>query len=560
MTQQTQSDILSFFPTQLKPRKTQEVVLREIDKVYRTGVRIILLEAPVGSGKSAIAMTLARQTGDLGRLPDTPYGAHLLTPRKSLQDQYYADFSSDMNLMKGRNSYPCIIDTKPAVWKPILAAVREGKVRAPYPGEQSCSNAPCLGSPAIYEYCTEVRPCPYKLAIATAQSSPIITHNLHSFIYQTNFTEQFQKRKLLVIDEAHEVEGVIRDFVTKKIIVYAAIAPADVAGLTTIAQLQAVLLRPEYVPEESEIDIRRKEEAADEGKAFTSARDDYLAQVNGLGLNEETLNKGYSLELTPHFNKKNGVEVQTETVIEIIPHHLGGNVEKLLLQYGERVLLMSGTIYNKDVFCRGLGINPAEVHFIRVGSSFPKENRPIYLKSKFQVDTSHANWDNNFEEMMEKIDSILTIFSDAKGLIHAPSYAAADRIVSRSRNSRLVTHQPNTFLTTLEHFFEEKEKPLVLVSPVCQQGVDFKGDRGRFQIILRVPYLNTSSKFASDKVKNDFPWYNHQALVTFGQQLGRVNRSEDDFGATFLIDERFNKFVTRNNSVLPGWVKEAIQR
>lgn len=89
-------------------------------------------------------------------------------------------------------------------------------------------------------------------------------------------------------------------------------------------------------------------------------------------------------------------------------------------------------------------------------------------------------------------------------------------------------------------------------------GVDFKGDRARFQIVTRVPYLSIGSKFVEDKVEKDFPWYNYQALIVLGQQIGRVNRSEDDYGATFLVDERFNKFISKNSKLLPGWVKEGM--
>ena len=96
-----------------------------------------------------------------------------------------------------------------------------------------------------------------------------------------------------------------------------------------------------------------------------------------------------------------------------------------------------------------------------------------------------------------------------------------------------------------------------LFAPKCQQGVDFKDDRARFQIITRVPYLNTGDPFVSDMMQKSFDWYNYQALVIFGQQLGRPVRSEKDFGATFLLDERFHRFVSKNSKKLPQWVKDS---
>lgn len=218
---------------------------------------------------------------------------------------------------------------------------------------------------------------------------------------------------------------------------------------------------------------------------------------------------------------------------------------------------MSGTVYGKEYFCNLLGINPEEAHYIRIPSTFPLENRPIVAKPEYQVDTSFANWNENFEEMVTKIEKIMAIFHDAKGLIHAPSYEAAEQIVARIGGARLVTHSKSDTQDKLQAFYDSTE-PLVFVSPVCQQGVDFKEDRARFQIIVRVPYPNTSDPFVAHKVKTDFQWYNYQALVVFGQMLGRVNRSEQDYGATFLMDSRFNKFITKNMRTIPKWVTNAI--
>ena len=262
--------------------------------------------------------------------------------------------------------------------------------------------------------------------------------------------------------------------------------------------------------------------------------------------------KNFSVEKAtrPLVNGKTALDLQ------FVPHSLGQAPRNLLFNYGKRVLLMSGTIYNKDQYCATLGLSQDEVHFMRVGSSFPAENRPIIIKPKYLVNTSHARWHENLPQIAENIRSILEVFHDVKGLIHAPSYAAGQQLLNEIADPRIWTHKPENFLTELEKFFESKGNG-VFLSPVCQQGVDFKEDRARFQIIVRVPYPSINSDFVSHKVEKDFAWYNYQALVTFGQQLGRVNRSEKDYGVTFLLDDRFARFISRNNSYLPGWVKEA---
>jgi Rad3-related DNA helicase len=180
------------------------------------------------------------------------------------------------------------------------------------------------------------------------------------------------------------------------------------------------------------------------------------------------------------------------------------------------------------------------------------------MKPKLMVDTSHKNWDTNFPVMIDKIQEVCEAYPDVKGLIHTPSYRASKEIYDYLKEEgRVLYHDKDDFLSTLEVFYKEKD-PFILLSPVCQQGVDFKDDRARFQIILRVPYLNTSDNFVEYQAQNNFPWYNYQALVLFGQQIGRVVRSPEDYGDTILLDSRFPTFVSRNKGQLPKWLMDAI--
>lgn len=535
--------IMKFFPLP-NPRKSQVLVIEEIDKVFREGKELVILEAPVGSGKSAIAITLALAESERGES-----GAHIITPRKALQDQYREDFRDDIVLMKGRNAYPCTYWAKPGEYATIVKAIKQNKIKEPNKHSSNCAEAPCRDDAEVYKECTGRAECPYNLAMGIAQEHQIVVHNFHSFIFQSHFGSKFGKRDLLIIDEAHEIENNIRDFISKSISVDIPIPETEIEKLKTPIEWVDFLMSPKFIPELTQKDILAKKTDKD----YVSRRDEYLLKIEGLKSNIEKENK-YSIEKTPRYlpNKKLG-----GWTFAFIPHFVGPAANELLFRYGKKVLLMSGTIYSKDSYCKNLGINPSKAHFIRIGSSFPKENRPIYAKPDYMVDSSHAKWNENFPKLIEICQKLNGIFHDVKGLIHAPSYRAAEQIHNALNSSRTRIHTPDNFNEKLNEFYESKE-PLIFISPVCQQGVDFKDDRARFQLIIRVPYLNTSSAFVEEKVKEDFPWYNYQALITFGQQIGRVNRSESDFSATFLVDERFQRFISRNKNVLPQWVKEAI--
>lgn len=521
MTNTVHPPVLSFFPTTpvIKgPRPNQELAITAVEKAFRDGAKIVILEAPVGAGKTAIAMTLSRFYGQ----------SHILTPRKSLQDQYYDDFGDLMALMKGRSSYPCI-RWQPEAANAVLNQIDTGRIDPPSDSRNSCSMGPCTKSSKQKDICIEkIGKCPYTAAMEVAQRTPIICHNLHSFIFQANYGAAFDKRPLLAIDEAHDAASIVRGFVTKEIRLRTRVKDHEFPSSgDNVAEWQTFLLEDRFIPR----NLEDKEE--------------YLGRVESLG--------AYGLKYI--VDVKEG-DWGGQYVV-FTPKSIQGLAQKLMLDFGERVLLMSGTIYSKAAFCRNLGIQEEGVVFLKMNSEFPAKMRPVYAKPEYMVDTSHRNWATNLPELASNIEKVLGVFKDVKGLIHVPSYRAADEILQAVKSDRLVTHASHNFQQVLKDFFESKGNG-VLISPVCQQGVDFKGDRARFQILTRIPYLNTGDAFVAYKVENDFAWYNYQALIVLGQQLGRVNRAADDFGVTVLMDSRFPGFLQKNRGAIPQWVHDSI--
>jgi Rad3-related DNA helicase len=234
--------ILSHFPLE-KARRSQVALLKEIDKAYEEGKKIIIVEAPVGSGKSAIAITLARHFKD----------CHVITPRKALQNQYFDDFPDDVVLMKGRNAYPCTLHAGRTEYNRVIKEIQTGRVRAPTREEDNCASAPCRNSKKIFESCVGLNgPCPFTTAIELAQKNRTVVHNLHSFIYQTNFGDKFEKRSMMIIDEAHEIEDALREFVTKEFTLAHALEADAIPTCETIDEWCNFFESPEFLPAETE--------------------------------------------------------------------------------------------------------------------------------------------------------------------------------------------------------------------------------------------------------------------------------------------------------------------
>src|SRR5262245_37638479 len=170
-------DLLAHFPPGATPRPEQARLLRALGDALAEleddprGPRVLLIEAPPGVGKSHVATTLARWSGD----------AYLLTSQKLLQDQYEREFGAELALVKGRDNYVC-----------------ERYHGAPVPTSRGMCRRP--GGP--------VCACPYVRAKQTALNAPIFCTNTAYFATLRHWhAEQLRRRRLLIVDEAHNLES-----------------------------------------------------------------------------------------------------------------------------------------------------------------------------------------------------------------------------------------------------------------------------------------------------------------------------------------------------------------
>ena len=82
---------------QYPPRPEQKKIINEILEAIEMGFKNIIVEAGTGTGKSAIATTIARYIGD----------SYILTMTKQLQNQYLDDFDYLLSEIKGNSNYQC---------------------------------------------------------------------------------------------------------------------------------------------------------------------------------------------------------------------------------------------------------------------------------------------------------------------------------------------------------------------------------------------------------------------------------------------------------------------
>jgi Rad3-related DNA helicase len=204
-------------------RAGQREAIEAVLNAYNNGKKFVIVEGPTGSGKSAIAMTVAKFFAN----------SYYLTIQKILQDQLISEFASTTTTsLKGRNAYPCNYWEKfmekysddPAKMAQMQREAKDPIIHKTM-ADPNCpaSEGVCLvrDRRSKTDLCFPKGPgnllsstCPYWKALGQAMNSQTCIMNFHSFLYQTSVADRFGPRDLLIIDEAHNAEPQLMDFVS----------------------------------------------------------------------------------------------------------------------------------------------------------------------------------------------------------------------------------------------------------------------------------------------------------------------------------------------------------
>jgi Rad3-related DNA helicase len=106
--------------------------------------------------------------------------------------------------------------------------------------------------------------------------------------------------------------------------------------------------------------------------------------------------------------------------------------------------------------------------------------------------------------------------------------------------------------------FTKTTQPLILVSPSAMLGLSLNDDLARWQAIVKVPYPYLGDQSITHR-KDTIPgWYDWQTAKDLIQTFGRIVRSENDWGSTYILDDAFTGFYSRNSDLFPPFIREAI--
>ncbi len=546
-------------------RDGQEDCIKFALDSFNAGKRVVILECPTGSGKSTIGMTVADYFDE----------SYYLTVTKILQDQLVDDFGEMIVELKGRNAYKCTYWDRygdKMVNRRLMTQDTLNKHAALHP---DCSNGFCKtkfnrGNKFKCPNCftkelykngelTRLSPgmsysdCPYYEQVYKAINSRKVTMNFHSFLYQTQMTTRFNvPRHLMIIDECHNIEQQLLDFVSIRLTDFSLRNRGIILPKLDSPQDYAVWFHDKNIIDNLKSMLKEALDLEND-----KAVDELTHLINKLNTFMDQMQT--DIEWVSEFETKHGSNPYN--IVNLKPVFIKDFANDLLFSKGERILLMSATILDVNILANSLGIDRDDIAAYRMKNRFPVKNRPIFIRTVGKMTGGKNNMHNWAPKMVTEINKICDEHRDTKGIIHTHNFAIMDYILEKSSvnvKKRLLNQRD--FKDKQEMIaFHALQDNTILIAPAMHEGIDLKDDLSRFQIICKVPYANCfDDKQLARRVEVDRRYYTWITALKLIQSYGRSIRSETDYADTYILDESIHRFMDDARSMLPGWFTEAV--
>ena len=538
-------DIKKIFPYSSIRDQQQQAINFALDSIKNEGKKFVVIEAGTGVGKSAIGLTVARYLcNDTEMVSNKDNGSYFLTTQKILQDQYVKDFGGfkgAMRSIKSSSNYTCNFNKKNSCGE-SLRALRTAEKGTPF--WKSCSFN-----------------CVYRKAKESFISGSEGVTNFPYFLAETQYSGKLLPKRVMVIDEAHNVDAQLSKFIEITISDKFCKSFLNLSLPSGMTQLQYINWVSDSYMSTISVKLRHLSKMLEK---YVGLKDKIKSgEFASIAKKFDMLDKHVCkvrrfLEL---YDKDNWVmnEIEgdryTNKKVEFKPIDIAPYANEMLYSYGDVVIMMSATILDKDAFAECTGIPLDKTAFISLPSPFPIENRPIVYSGIGKMSSSSIN--DTMPRMVKAVKEILAQHKNDKGIIHCHSYRVANFLKKNIRSSRLLIHGSDDRDKVLEKHMKSKTAT-VLVSPSMSEGIDLKGDLSRFQIICKVPYPYLGDKLIRKKMNKWKWWYSLQTAKSILQSVGRSVRSKDDTAITYILDSDFDTFYSRNKHFFPDDFKNSL--
>lgn len=500
--------------------------------------QISLLEAPTGSGKTAIAKALGSKMRVIS-----------LVQTKVLQvENYEADYGFDV--LFGRGNYPCVHPTA---------------------GRWTMADE-CIFAEVGMNKCGVHSECPYVIARERAKASSLASLN---YPYWLHTYHKWPVPNVLVCDEGHELPEIVLDW----------------AGCTVTSKTRVDFDLPMFPiirshgAQSIRMEVKNAQEKAYEWceEALTVLRNKYVFYSNTAGtdrehrkmlrrcelLGKKILSTAEALQIgsPDSWYIRSGPPEDGDRSItnwKFVCRPLTAKYHFPLYFTGNyATFIMSATIGNFQAFAKEIGADDFRAKC--VPSIWPADTRPVY---KLDVPglgrkSNASAWNKQAQEIARAIKMCDSSWS---GIVHTNSIVEAGRLAERLARLGLQDRvfvperKPTNVMITEWQKQLSRQPNSILVSWAFWQG--YNGLEEKINIVAKVPYPFLGDPYEKARMMHDGKLFLQRAAWKFEQGAGRTRRgrpedydtSENRAGMVAVADGN----VTRIRNYLSAAMKESL--
>ncbi len=572
----TFEELSSAFPRQYRQmHPNQREAFRRIAQARGS----VTIEAPTGSGKTAIGYTVLRALAARGEGP-----LFYVVPNRALVGQVHT-LHRDLVEVYGRHEYECLY-------------FPEQNYRA---DEIPCS----LLTDCAHRVDQETgqtfgrgRRCPYYWAKYQAKQSQIVVCTMAFYLFTQLFSREWGEPAGLVIDETHQIAKVFRNALSFEISDYhleSAIrllepfAPEGAAGLEVFLETmnRIVRIKRSNTPsllEDTEIeellmtlmliDHNRLRQglstAVTSGSIDVSQHVEVLTRVDRIVRDLVRYLRAFEFSLPTedrhplnytfaYYDREQVVGRRVNNRLVVKAYHVAPLVRSLLSS--RMTLAYSATIGDENIFALETGIRQPTYHF---GSDFPNENTRVFMPTNTPNLAMQARGRRDLANTIRRIARACRRFNDAghRCLVVVVSDAERQRFLRMAAEEGVdvVSYGDGVSARAAAERFRDRGEGGVLCGTVANygEGIDLPDGKAPVIFFLRPAYPspNDPATQFEERRFGSRRWsvWNWRVMMEALQVRGRNVRSTTDLGVTFFMSQQFRRFLYGS---LPNWLQPA---
>jgi ATP-dependent DNA helicase DinG len=513
-------------------RDHQVTAIEEAVELFQSGIDIVYMDAPTGSGKTLIGHQIAREL---------EAQALYVCSDKSLQDQFARDFPHG-KVLKGRANYP------------VGGEAYQGKTAA------DCTIVDKRRDQCLF--CGDWQTCPYEKAKGQALAADLAVTNTNYLLTEANGPGAFSGRDLVIVDEADTLESILMGYVeyrapvqlVKKVGMQS--PKKGVHKKTLVAWLNDFVAKLEQKAGQQTL-IPDPDEVKQVKYAIMAARKVRAALEFDMQRGADDEDKGTWLR---DYDYK-----ATDPGLILKPVKVNTFGVQNLWKHGQRWLLMSATIISADEMSDSLGA-VGDYATVSVPMTFPVENRPVILAPI--ADVTYKNMDEAILDLAHAIRVASERHPGERMIVHTVSYKLAQQLEDELLHGKDKLSVTRKIVTYTEGRGRERALELykrtpgaVMLAPSMSRGIDLPGDMCRVQIIAKCPFPALGDKQIAARLHTEGGqmWYTVKTIRDIVQMTGRAVRHEEDWAVTYIFDRSFGRNLwSKWKRLFPEWWRESV--